>query len=455
LQGGGTVASAYLHLWYQNIHTPYTDPVGKVVDVVKVTNDSWTQAGATWDEWAWGYAWDVAGGDYVVTNPEKSSFEVPATYGAIIVDITALMQDAVDGNGTLELMLKFHTESLLTGWSEIRFDSREGEVQPYVTATFGALDCEAAIPYGNTLAAVGIPQTAATLVADVICDGAIGNVSCGNIEWHIQGHNGDWRTIWDPDDLEAGVYADYYIGNLTPNTTYDYYAMFVGCGGVRMNGGIQTFTTAARTTNTIPVVWTSGAAYITGVSALLRGALLNDGGYACSAGVAYRIKGASHWTELDILQKSYVTGDGFSYWVGEWSEHLAPMTIYEYFAYAHNTLGYSLQGPLVEFTTGIGESGPTPPPTVSPGGIVVPPWLQFPFTINQTVKTILGIVITLIGMVLIVAMIRTSGGLFVAAAFGLGMTIVFTVIGWYSLWIILLIGAIVGLITFLILLGKR
>jgi hypothetical protein len=58
-------------------------------------------------------------------------------------------------------------------------------------------------------------------------------------------------------------------------------------------------------------------------------------------------------------------------------------------------------------------------------------------------------------MILIAALIRSTGGMLAAAAYGLGLTMVFVVIGWYPLWIILLIGSIVGLLTFLIILGGR
>lgn len=296
-----------------------------------------------------------------------------------------------------------------------------------------------------------VTDTSALLMGEVAQAGNYTEWSCGRF-YYTDGIVQSWT------ECQSGMYNDLEvyaaIGNLTPDTTYTW--MFL----VQTEMGYDyswemTFHTLDRTTNTAPRVvtnvaelsqWFVDGGWVFGFK--FKGMLVDDGGLDCTYGFEYRGNGTGDdWIPYDVGRRAY---QGEEFWAYKFG--FTRGVVIEYRATCINSVGRGYGDSRVIELSAVG-----PMPTVSPTppGIELPPWLRFPFAINQTVKTILGIVITLIGMVLIVAMIRTSGGLFIAAAFGLGMTIVFTVIGWYSLWIILLIGAIVGLITFLILLGKR
>jgi hypothetical protein len=289
---------------------------------------------------------------------------------------------------------------------------------------------------------------------NALCTWSGGSGANATFIWQYTGHA---PIEIDMGSVATGEYFDAAISDLVPDCLHWFYVKFENEGG-NYSSNTKLFYTLESAGPSAPTVQTLPATYVTSTSAEINGYLAYDGGLECYAGFDLRVQGASAWirswyafTNVWPFNTDRPLHSPVPFGVSV--SNLAIDTTYEYRALGKNSLTEPavVYGDTLTFTTGhVTVATPTPG-----GGIGLPPWLQFPLGINQTVKTILGIVITLIGMVLIVAIIRTSGGLFVAAAFGLGMTIVFTVVGWYSLWIILLIGAIVGLITFLILLGKR
>jgi hypothetical protein len=314
------------------------------------------------------------------------------------------------------------------------------------------------LPVAIAVEAHSVTATGAHLVGYVEQAGNYTEWSCGKF---IYRH--DLFDIWTEcvGGLYNGLTVETAIGNLSPDSDYEWYFLVQNEQAYDFST-VAIFHTADRTSITIPIVrtlpaelsrvvlfdeWTDGFKFY--------GHLIDNGGVATTYGFEWRGNGTDEeWIRRDLGSRAYQGQDFWAYLYGTGDEtsfvpYFEQGHVYEYRATCLNSAGRGYGEILVIAV----------PVNISPGttpGIELPPWVwPFEFTINQTVKTILGIVITLICMVLIVFRIRTSGGLFAAAAFGLGMTIVFTVVGWYSLWIILLIGSIVGLIIFLILLGKR
>lgn len=308
------------------------------------------------------------------------------------------------------------------------------------------------LPYGIAIDPSDVTATSATL--NGLCTWSGGSGANATFVWQ---ESGLAPVEVDMGAVGTGEYFDAAISGLAPESLHWFYVKFENGGG-NYSSNTKFFYTLAGGGPSAPMVVTVPADHVTSSSAWMQGYLAYDGELECFGGFDLRVQGASTWIRswyaftnvwpfnTDRPLRSPVT---FCVAVS----NLAIDTTYEYRALAKNSLTEPavVYGDTLTFTTGHVTVGtPTPGP-----GIELPPWLTFPFSISNTVKTILGIIFTVAGMILIVFGVRSTGGMLAAAAYGLGMTIVFTVIGWYPLWIILLIGAIVGLLTFLIVLGGR
>lgn len=120
---GGTISSATLYLYYFSHGTP--DPVGKSVDVYKLTRNDWVEAESTWNSYKTGSTWTTAGGDYVTSSPVGGNVNVPASYGWMTVDITAIVNDAIANvSSQVNLIVKFTDETLTSNYSTAIFYSR-------------------------------------------------------------------------------------------------------------------------------------------------------------------------------------------------------------------------------------------------------------------------------------------------------------------------------------------
>ena len=310
---------------------------------------------------------------------------------------------------------------------------------------------KAEVPVGETFEIRNVTNNSATVVGHVIDAGSWTEFCRGYLG--IVGYpEGDHQWLIPGDMATDGVYS-YTFGNLTPAKTYSYFFWMENeHGSYWPSGTLPTFETSAGVVNAPPIAWTglvTQAVGATSVTVTLNGYIDYDGRVDCVGGFEYKRTASPGWTWVEnttILHR----GDWYAF-TTTWAKG----TSYDYRAVVRNYLGNGT-GNLRNLITGGVMSVATP--TSTPGtGISLPPWV-LPLNFNLTLleKNISGIVITVLGMVLIVAFIRSTGGMLAAAAFGIGMTFVFTIIGWYPMWIILLIGAIVGLVTFLLLLsGKK
>lgn len=307
-------------------------------------------------------------------------------------------------------------------------------------------------PYGIALDATNITDTSATI--EGLCTWSGGSGANATFVWQETGYA---PVEIDMGSVATSEYFEAAISGLVPESLHWFYVKFENGGGNYSSNTIFFYTLASGGPSA-PTVETLAADHVTSTSAWMQGYLAYDGELECFGGFDLRVQGAPTWirswyafTNVWPFNTDRPLRSPTTFVVAV--SNLAIDTTYEFRALAKNSLTEPavVYGDILTFTTGhVTVATPTAGP-----GIELPPWLTFPFSISSTVKTILGIIITVVGMVFIVFVIRSTGGMLAAAAFGLGMTIIFTVIGWYPLWIILLIGAIVGLITFLVLLGRK
>lgn len=302
------------------------------------------------------------------------------------------------------------------------------------------------LPVGVTLAVTDITAETATVSGLVISDGNYEEFCTGSLTWGTAVEPYVWHSYTYAGNVSTDQVLETEAADLYPETLYYVWLVLENEIGIAY-AGPEYFTTGVALAYSAPHVTTVGASeYVTpvDVTVLFSGRMSYDGGLDSIGGIQYKVTGTANWI---TVENSGVIESGTGYNVV--ILHLLKGTSYDYRAEGRNYLGSGYGVTMVHITGGVYMPGVTPGP-----GIDLPEWI-FPFTLSGTMKTILGIIITVAGMILIAALIRSTGGMLAAAAWGLGLTMVFVVIGWYPLWIILLIGAIVGLLTFLIILGGR
>jgi hypothetical protein len=118
-----SIVSATLSLKYYQYSG--SDPVSKTLLACKLTRTDWVEAQATWNIYKTGSNWTTAGGDFVTTSPAAASATVPGSYGWIDFNVLAIVQDAYDAAAAAEFLVKFQTEDLASGYSDIFHRSKE------------------------------------------------------------------------------------------------------------------------------------------------------------------------------------------------------------------------------------------------------------------------------------------------------------------------------------------
>ena len=111
ISSGVTINVAKIRLYY--FYYELNDPSGKQTDVHRVT-ESWDESTITWNNQP----------SYVSTA--TSSTNIPSSYGWVEWDVTDDVQGMVDGTyDNYGWCIKFHTESLSSGYSLVEFYSKE------------------------------------------------------------------------------------------------------------------------------------------------------------------------------------------------------------------------------------------------------------------------------------------------------------------------------------------
>ncbi len=129
-----TFSQGSLYLYYyewisQNVS-------GQYVWANKLTRTDWVEAQATWNIYKTGSNWTSAGGDYVTSNPARTSTGMPGSYGWVNWNVKDIVIDAYDNNNNVEILLNRQT----TISAQAHFYSKEyttdTSLRPKLTVTY-------------------------------------------------------------------------------------------------------------------------------------------------------------------------------------------------------------------------------------------------------------------------------------------------------------------------------
>lgn len=259
-------------------------------------------------------------------------------------------------------------------------------------------------------------------------------------------------TIATPVYSETSVTGN--VTDLVPSTSYSVVMVLHNENGQYVCNIVE-FSTLPRTVYTAPRAWTGNATLMTVFAsgewqygAQFYGQCVDDGGLATHYGFQWRIEGASEWDGW-YLGGQVSSGQGFyATKVG-----LERGETYEWRAWVQNSMGEG-----VGMTAVITISTTPLPTTTGTGGPpwIPPDWRDFFNNLSGSIKLILAIIITVGAMIVVAAALGKSKAVtYACLATGVGLVILFVSIGWFPTWVMLLIGAIIGLLIFFMLLGRR
>lgn len=271
-----------------------------------------------------------------------------------------------------------------------------------------------------------------------------------------------WYDQWNQEgnitystDIDSGEYFSVELTTV-PVTTYSYWFVMSNVHG-NYTSPLTYFTTEEGTTGQIPTVlsvlteamwrddiegYPEGTGWVNFV-----GKVIDDGGQNCLWGFAWREVGGETWLEVEFDEGGQYrnTGETFAQNVVGFEKN----TSYEWKARARNSLGIGY-GAVKTF--GIGSVPGVPVPSPSPGVPNVPlipdDWGEWLEGLGSIGLALLGIVITIVSCL---GVARFRGGTIVVLITAVGLTVGFTVLGWYPGWIILLTAVALGLGLFFML----
>lgn len=117
-----------------------SNPSGKTTWAYKLTRTDWVESQATWVIYKTGSNWTTAGGDFVTSSPSGGSVNMPASYGWVTWGIQAIVENAYSNFNDVEVLVKFETESIFSGYSYVYFYSNnyttDTSKRPKLTVTY-------------------------------------------------------------------------------------------------------------------------------------------------------------------------------------------------------------------------------------------------------------------------------------------------------------------------------
>jgi len=302
---------------------------------------------------------------------------------------------------------------------------------------------------GSALPATSITSDSAQMNGHCIADG---NLTTSATFYYA----GGGISSGAPESVSAGVVIsgedfNATLSSLYPDTLYWYWIGLTNSAGTTLSNTVY-FQTLATSGPDVPRVETLPASFVSDTSAELNGMLFYDGKLDCYLGFRWRVQGSSTWNESMLGTTGewpfvhYQTYRSPQPMVGTLTG-LSPDTSYEYQALAKNGLATSgVYGNTTSFTT-LHAPGVTPTPTpAGGGGLGLPPWLSaWLDKLSGNVKTIFAVLITVLSMILVGAKVKTKSTGLLIAGVGAGWVVIFTMIGWYPSYVIIIIGGIIGL----------
>lgn len=304
-------------------------------------------------------------------------------------------------------------------------------------------------PYGVTLAASNIDPQSATLNGHVVSDG--NTTTTASFIYRTCPTYDEWENpVCAEYSVEVGDFSsgdDVSVGvtGLAPGATYEYNLFLSNSQGNYTCNEIE-FTTDTEPNPAVPIVYTLPVHYEE-TYVLARGLLLWDGNLDCTTGFQYKVHGSSgNWTQVYNYATTSTTPTMQIHHSGE--EFIKSLymltryTDYDLRAFAQNALGYGYGQTIV-----IGSGSQTAAPTATPWNPNLP-WNLGNFSVNT--KLIIAIVCTIGAMILVSSRTKDhKASLIVVFGVGFASVIVFTVLGWFPIYVIILVGGVTALLLLL------
>lgn len=307
-------------------------------------------------------------------------------------------------------------------------------------------------PVGLAMSADNVTTHEATLVGKVVWDGDYEEYCNATFYWYGGINLG---SVAYEGNVSTGEYPSVNIGNLTPNKSYAFYMELANEFGSSQSNRFQ-FTTLVLNEAEAPMVETTKVDQLwTGVyngedicQAWFYGSIKSDGGLDCVGGFQYRLEGSSTWitfepmTTISGVQEYPLKRTGMGFMGVQY--HLQKGKFYEYRAQARNAMGTGY-GEIKEFVSA-GVSAPGSTPGTGGGGIHIPfignwDW----FGLGEGIGHFLLALVISIGLVILVAMkVKGTGQTICCIGMGLACIVGFSVVGWFPIWAVVLVGLVVG-----------
>lgn len=152
LPASSSISAATLSIYY---YSNNGDPVGKSLDLYRLTRNDWSETTSSWNNYTTGTSWTLAGGDKAY--PTASS-TVPAGFGWVTFNATSLVQDAYASTTNVNALIKYTLENIGAYpdfYYEFNFYSNDyvtdSSLQPKLDITYTSEESEESSDSSSTL----------------------------------------------------------------------------------------------------------------------------------------------------------------------------------------------------------------------------------------------------------------------------------------------------------------
>lgn len=339
----------------------------------------------------------------------KVEYGNPSTYGRWF-----RAGDSFEGNNTYAYGASAELAIVGIGFSDEMMEEETGE------------------PVAIVLEPGNVTDREADLWGKIVWDGNWEEYCWATLGWWSEVDEGMYEI---PGNVTTGEYIYYTVDDLVPGTEYQAWAMVENEMGrywsepvsFQTDDAYEVYAPEAETLLGETYDTSSGGVWNYGLR--LKGRVAYDGELDCLGSFQYRVDGEEAWISGGLSVTVYETDDEFSALI----TGLVQDTTYEYRAKVQNSVGTGY-GEILELSTS-SLAFTTPTPTV-PGGVDILEPFDVVGALGATGKAILGVVIT---AVLCIMCARVALPTIIVVLVALAGVIVFTVLGWFPGWIIILV----------------
>lgn len=250
LPAGTTVSSAILDL---KVYSFTQQAKGETLEICKLSRTDWVETEATWNSYKSGTPWTTAGGDFVRTNPTRATkVLVWPGDGSTNIDITAIVQDAIDNTIDVHILVRFVDGTPnVCSWNFKSMHDPDTIDKPKLTITYSVA------PTVTTQAVTAITAHTATGNGNKTGLGTPVATQYG-VCWNTTGSptTADSKTEEGPPAV-TGAFTSSIIG-LIKGTTYYVRAYMTNSEGTVYGGEVNFVATAEKPEGTI---WGEGTKF--------------------------------------------------------------------------------------------------------------------------------------------------------------------------------------------------